>query len=98
MQGRHIRLLRERAKMSQAAMAEILQVTQRTIAKWESEGDTLISPVYANICRTAFENLLLVPLLKLAAQMVFEKLPAECIQIWLVRYSLFPIQYADTAI
>lgn len=96
MKGKHIRLIRERAKMSQAAMAEILQVTQRTIAKWESEEESPLSPAYSAICRIAFENLLLAPLLKQATQQVFEKIPAECIKIWLVRYSLFPMQYADT--
>ena len=97
MKGKHIRLIRERANMSQAAMAEILQVTQRTIAKWESEEESLLSPAYSAICRIAFENLLLAPLLKQAAQQVFEKIPAECIKIWLVRHSLFPMQYADVS-
>ena len=96
MKGKHIRLIRERANMSQAAMADILQVTQRTIAKWESEEESSLSPAYSAICRIAFENLLLTPLLKQATQQVFEKIPAECIKIWLVRYSLFPMQYADT--
>jgi transcriptional regulator with XRE-family HTH domain len=96
MKGKHIRLIREHANISQAAMAEILQVTQRTIAKWESEEEISLSSAYSAICRIAFENLLLAPLLKHAAQQVFEKIPAECIKIWLVRHSLFPMQYADT--
>jgi DNA-binding XRE family transcriptional regulator len=91
--GKHITILRERADYTQAKMAEVLSVSTRTIAKWESETDDLISPIYAAICQTSFENLILAPILRNCTMNIFHEVPTELVAIWLVRYSIFPIRY-----
>ena len=94
MKGKYIKLLREHAHMSQAEMAQILEISARTLAKWESDEDNVIPQVYIKAYRISFENLVLSPLLRGCTEKVFAQIPSEFIGIWLVRYSLFPIQYA----
>ncbi len=94
MQGKHIKMLRDHAALSQSDLAGMLNISSRTIAKWESEGDSPIIPLYVTAFRTLLENLVLAPVLrKCEEEKVFKKIPAELIAIWLVRYSLLPIQY-----
>ena len=93
MKGKHIKYLRETAEYTQEKMAEVLNVSTRTIAKWESETDDLIAPIYASICQTSFENLILAPILRDCTKKIFQEVPAELVAIWLVRYSIFPLQY-----
>ncbi len=94
MKGKHIKLLRERARLSQAEMSNILNISLRTLAKWESDENTPISQAYTKVCRDSFENLILVPVLRMCAEKIFEVIQAEFVSIWLVRHSLAPIQYA----
>lgn len=98
MKGKHIKLLREHTHISQAEMAQILEVSSRTIAKWESDEYNMIPRVYTEACRIGFENLVLSPLLRECTSKIFKKIPSEFIGIWLVRYSLFPLQYSQEKI
>ncbi|MGA1867339.1 MAG: helix-turn-helix domain-containing protein [bacterium] len=94
MKGKHIKFLRERAHISQAEMAQILVVSARTLAKWESNEENMIPLVYTKAYRSCFENLILTPILRSCTHTVFQKIPSEFIGIWLVRHSLFTMQYA----
>jgi DNA-binding XRE family transcriptional regulator len=93
MEGKHLKLLRERARMTQVEMARLLDVSLRTLAKWESE-ETSISQVYAKACRDSFENFILTPLLRACAEKIFCEIPSEGVSIWLVRHTLVPLQYS----
>ncbi len=95
MKGEHLKFLRECADISQSGMAKILGVSLRTIAKWESDGDSTIAPGYIKICQTSLENLILAPILRRGTEKIFEKIPSEFVGIWLVQHSLVPRQYAQ---
>ncbi|MGA1825554.1 MAG: helix-turn-helix domain-containing protein [bacterium] len=95
MKGKHIKFLRERAKISQAEMAKILEISLRTLAKWESDLNNIIPHVYIKAYQTSFENLILSPTLRTCTEKIFEEIPSEFIGIWLLRYSVFPIQFAS---
>ena len=94
MTGKQLKDLREKGELTQLDMAKILGISPRTLAKWESEGDNIF-PVYVNAFRTILENLILAPILKKSVEGVFKEIPSEFVGIWLVRYSLFPIQYVE---
>jgi DNA-binding XRE family transcriptional regulator len=91
--GNHIKILRKTVDYTQEKMAGVLNVSTRTIAKWETEGDNPIAPIYASICQTTFENLILAPVLRDCTKKIFQEVAAELVAIWLVRYSIFPLQY-----
>ena len=92
MNGKQLRELREKAGFNQAKVAEILQVSARAVSKWESDEKKEIPVPYTIAFRVSFENMLLVPVLREIENIIFEEIKAEFIGIWLVRYSVFPIQ------
>jgi len=85
MDSREFKLLREKAGMTQADLAEAMGTTVRTISGWEvSDPPRGLSSVECQMLQRLFVPHIIEPSLVQMTDEVFSKIPSELIAIWLV--------------
>ena len=84
MNTEHFKHLRLKSGLTQSEVAELLGVSSRTIAGWESSSTKNFTDLEAKALSQIFQPILLVQKIKDMADQAFNAIPSELVTIWIV--------------